>query len=184
MRRYALSVVLMLACAALHAADQPTEVFDERSGATFIVVHDPLLFPIGRVGAWDGPMQFVSLTALERDHAGQLSQYIVAYAWTEQMSLTKPLTITLDDRTIHLQPLPEFPPELPADQVMLVPGKGRIPRAAYAATRELFRILAASKRMSLAGGEDGVGRDAERYDLLDGQKALRKFVQHIDGPAQ
>ncbi|MBS0613338.1 MAG: hypothetical protein JSS24_09235 [Proteobacteria bacterium] len=178
-----LALTLFLASGAL-AGTEPREVFDERTGATFIVVHDPLIFPVGHLGGWRGPMQFVSLTALERDHAGELSQYLVAYAWTELVALDKPLTITLDDRTIQLQPLPAFPPVLPDDQVMLAPGKGRIPRAAYTATRQLFKVIAASKRVSLTVGEEGVGQEAEHYDLVDGQKALGKFIQHVEGAAQ
>lgn len=176
-------VLLICLASAAHAADDPREVFDERTGATFIVVHDPLVFPVGRMASWNGPMQFISLTALERDHVGNLSQYLVAYAWTEQVSLDQPLTITLDDRVIHLQPLPVFPPELPDDRTLLAPGKGRTPRAAYGATRELFRAIATSRHVSLMVGEEGAGREAERYDLMEGQKALAGLLRHVEGTA-
>lgn len=175
--------VLLICLATIVQAAGPREVFDERTGATFIVVHDPLVFPVGRLAGWNSPMQFISLTALERDSGGHLSQYLVAYAWAEQMPLDKPLTITLDDRVIHLQPLPVFPPELPDDRTLLAPGKGRIPRAAYAATRELFRAIANSRRVSLVVGEEGAGQEVEHYDLMEGQKALAGLLHHLEGGA-
>lgn len=174
-------VLLICLASTARAAVEPREIFEERTGATFIVVHDPLVFPVGRVASWNGPMQFISLTALERDHVGNLSQYLVAYAWTEQISLDKPLTITLDDRVIHLQPLPVFPSELPDDRTLLAPGKERVPRAAYAATRELFRAIATSRHVTLMVGEEGAGREVEHYDLMEGQKALAGLLRHVEG---
>lgn len=192
---------LLLACCAARASAAdlaPTEVLDERTGATLTVVHEPLVFALERSILAANARDYVSLTAAEVDRSGHIQVYLIGYIWSTidrrnrgvQADLAAlPLELTADGRLIRLKPAAEFPKDFLDDEKMLAPKAAHLQRAAYLTTREALRYVAESKHLAVsfvaepADGdpESDAALDAERevYESWgEGRKALKAFVEH------
>jgi hypothetical protein len=192
--KFSLALIMSL-CAgvAAHAASvDPTEFLDERTGATITVVHDPLVFAYERSSLAANARDYISLTAVEVDRSGNLQTYLIGYVWSTidrrnrsaaPDQIQKPLALLADGREIPLIPIKDFPKDLLDEQKLLAPPASHVLRAAYPASRELLRYIAASRKMTVSFALDSEDEDAEResYQIWgDGKKALIAFVERID----
>lgn len=188
----ALIVSLCLICAARADSLEPTEFLDERTGATITVVHDPLVFAYERSSLAANARDYISLTAVEVDRSGKLQIYLIGYVWSTidrrnrsaaPDQIQKPLDLLADGREIQLVPVSELPKDLLDQQKLLAPPASHVLRAAYPASRELLRYIAASRNLSVSFALDSEDEDAEResYQIWgDGKKALIAFVERTD----
>ncbi len=196
-----ISVALLLLCCAVRApaADlAPSEYLDERTGATITVVHEPLVFALERSILAANARDYVSLTAVEVDRSGRIEVYLIGYVWStidrrthgvQADLIRKPLELSADGRLVRLVSAAQFPKDLLDEQRLLAPKASRLERAAYPASRELLRYIAASKHLSLSFALESSDGDAESDAALDaerevyepwgaGQKALQAFAEH------
>src|ERR1700724_4215768 len=94
-----------------------TEIFDEQTGSTLLVVSKPLVFARDRSDVSAHARDYATLVAVEDDRSGQYTQYLLLYRWsTVDPRMSPPpgadegdLRIVADGRTIELKPL-ERPP--------------------------------------------------------------------------
>jgi hypothetical protein len=164
------------------AGVQPSEFLDERTGATIIVAHDPLVFPLVRTfGAKNEERDFISLTAVEVDRSGELQMFLIGYVWSMADRLTKSLNLRTDDREFELIPERDFPGELLDDRKLHPPSRSYARRTAYRVTREILGALASGRHLKLRLSVDASVADGEPplFDVWGGQKSLAAFVDRI-----
>ena len=115
-----LTLLLFLGLAVVRIATAgvvPREFFDERTGATVTVAHDALVFPVESptVSMTDRP-DYVTLTAVQINRSGVIQLYLVAFDWSADDRLSQPITLWMTERPLELDPLDEYPRDLPSDR--------------------------------------------------------------------
>ena len=59
-----------------------TEIFDEETGSTLLVVSKPLVFARDRSDVAAHARDYATLVAVEDDRSGQYTQYLLLYRWS------------------------------------------------------------------------------------------------------
>src|SRR5579859_1524687 len=144
------------ACAA-HPSLRPTEIFEEHSGNTLVVVAEPLVFARERTDVAAHARDYATLVAFEIDHSGKYSDYLLLYRWSTVDSRMSPppsnregeLRILADGRSIDLTPLPGLPLTLSHTHQMHLPSHGDVVAHAYDADPATLRYIASSHELSV-----------------------------------
>jgi hypothetical protein len=170
------------ACTA-HPVTRPTEILDEQSGNTLVVVAQPLVFARERTDVAAHARDYATLVAIEIDHSGKYNDYLLLYRWsTVDSRMSAPpdsrageLRILADGRRIDLTPLPELPVSLARRRELHVPNHGDPVVHAYPADPTLLRYIAASRDLAVRMPQEPL--DAPFGIFEDGRPALGDFAQ-------
>lgn len=178
---------LLCACATT-APMRPTEVLDESSGATLIVVQRPMVFARARPELAAHARDYFSLVAAEEDRSGKYTAWLIAYRWStvdprmESMPVAaRPvLHIIADDRELTLRPAEPAPAILARGDLLLAPHVPGAQPAAYAVDEATLRFIATSTRLVLRAGDDTV---LPAYAVWsDGRKPLLALLREGGSP--
>ena len=182
------SVALILALTALPAcrsrppAASP-ENFDERTGNTLRVVAKPLVFARERTDVAAHARDYATLVAVEVDHSGKASEYLLLYRWsTVDRRMSAPpdpqageLRILAEGRAIDLMPLAELPIGLSRGRELHVPNHGDLVTHAYSVDVTTLRFIAASRELSVRMPQEQLDTPFSMWE--DGRPALGRFLE-------
>src|SRR5579864_5666129 len=64
------------------SASASTEIFDEQTGSTLLVVSKPLVFARDRSDVAAFARDYATVVAVEDDRSGEYTQYLLLYRWS------------------------------------------------------------------------------------------------------
>jgi len=178
----------MLAALALQAAcasapvREPTELLDEQTGATLVVVAEPLVFARARVDVAANARDYATLVAVEANRSGKYSQYLLLHRWStvdRRMAALPPpgagrLLIQADGRVLEFKPLVPTPAALARRDHVFLPDDADVVSWAYDCDQATLAYLAASHDIELRLPEESL--DAPFALWGDGRAALRALA--------
>ena len=183
-----LALLTLPACSSLPPAAASHEILDEQSGNTLSVVASPLVFARERTDVAANARDYATLVAVEVDHSGKYSEYLLLYRWSTVDRRRSPppdpsageLRIFADGRAIDLQPLERLPVDLSRRRELHVPDHGDVVARAYQIDAPTLRFIAASGTLT-------VRMPQEPFDVPfglweDGRAALGQFAQGAIAP--
>jgi hypothetical protein len=183
-----LALLTLPACSSLPKPAASREILDEQSGNTLSVVASPLVFARERTDVAAHARDYATLVAVEVDHSGKYSEYLLLYRWStvdRRMSpppdpSTGELRIYADGRTIDLQPLEEVPVGLSRRRELHVPEHGDAVTHAYAIDAPTLRFIAASRAITVRMPQEPLDVPFGLWE--DGRAALGQFVRGAIAP--
>jgi hypothetical protein len=186
-------LVLLLALTALPACDGLSrrgsgpsashETFDERSGNTLLAVAKPILFARGRTDVTAHARDYATLVAVEVDHSGDSSDYVLLYRWsTVDPRMAPPpdpqagkFRILADGRVIDLVPLERLPIDLAQRRDLHLPDRGSAVIHAYAVDPALLHFIATSRVISVQMPQETLDTPFTLWE--DGRQSLAQFLR-------
>lgn len=182
-----LALALVLASCASSPAQAPPKAatrdyFDERTGSTWSVVDEPLIFARERTDVAAFARDYATLVAIEVDLSGKDSDYLLLYRWSTVDPRFSPpprpdrgeLRILADGRSIDLRPLPELPVSLSRRRPLHLPPHGEVVPYAYRVDLSLLRFIAGSRQLRLRMPQESL--DLPFLLWKDGRDALARFA--------
>lgn len=175
-------VLLALIGCASAPSGEPRELFDERTGATLLVVHEPSIFARPRKEVAANERDYVTLVAAARNVMGDVRLSLIAHRWsTVDARVAAPsdatgraLIIVADGRDIRLTPLKALPAALSDGDALLRPPVSQAQTLAYPIDVVTLKYIAESSSLSLSFD---VSQDPRPYSLWsDGRQALLLFL--------
>jgi hypothetical protein len=175
------------ACSSLHAPES-REIFDEQTGNTYLVVGKPIVFARQRTDVAAHARDYATLVAVEVDHSGDFSDYLLLYRWsTVDPRMSAPpdhsageLRILTEGRVIDLKPLENVPVSVAGRWELHVPKHGNIIARAYPVDASTLRFIATSGKLVLRMPEEPLDLPFGLWG--DGRQALGQFVQRSGAP--
>jgi hypothetical protein len=190
--RVALLLALALASCTIQPSHRPTasstEIFDEESGSTLLVVSKPLVLARERSDVAAHARDYATLVAVEDDRSGQYTQYLLLYRWsTVDPRMSPPpgadegdLRIVADGRTIELKPLERPPTSLSQHRALHVPGHGDVVYRAYKVDSAMLHYIAASRELTVRMPREPLDTPFTVWE--DGRGALAQFLERAVAP--
>ena len=183
-----LALLTLPACSGVRPPAAPREILDEQSGNTLSVVAAPLVFARERTDVAAHARDYATLVAVEVDHSGKYSEYLLLYRWsTVDRRMSPPpdpsageLRILADGRTIDLQPLERVPIGLSRRRDLHVPEHGDVVARAYTIDAPTLRFIAASRALSVRMPQEPLDVPFGLWE--DGRAALGRFAQSAIAP--
>ena len=172
---------VLTACAAAPVR-APTELLDEQTGATLVVVAEPLVFARARVDVAANARDYATVVAIEANRSGKYTQYLLLHRWStvdrRMAGLPPPeagrLVIKADGRLLELQPLQPMPAALTRRDRVFLPDDADVVSWAYACDLTTLAYLAASHDIELRLPDEAL--DSPFALWSDGRPALRAFA--------
>jgi hypothetical protein len=169
-------------------ASKSTEIFDEQTGSTLLVVSKPLVFARDRSDVAAHSRDYATLVAVEDDRSGEYTQFLLLYRWsTVDRRMSPPpgpdegeLKMLADGRTIDLKPLERPPTSLAQRQALHVPDHGDIVYRAYRVDSATLHYIAASHDLSVRMTQESLDTPFTIWE--DGRAALAQFLQRAAAP--
>ena len=165
-----------------------TEIFDEESGSTLLVVSKPLVLARDRSDVAAHCRDYATLVAVEDDQSGKYTQYLLLYRWsTVDRRMSPPpgpdegqLKIFADGRTIDLKPLERQPTSLAQRRALHVPEHGDIVYRAYRVDSAMLHYIADSRELTVRMPQEALDTPFTVWE--DGRGALAQFLQRAVAP--
>ena len=165
-----------------------TEIFDEESGSTLLVVSKPLVLARDRSDVAAHCRDYATLVAVEDDQSGKYTQYMLLYRWsTVDRRMSPPpgpdegqLKIFADGRTINLKPLERQPTSLAQRRALHVPEHGDIVYRAYRVDSAMLHYIADSRELTVRMPQEALDTPFTVWE--DGRGALAQFLQRAVAP--
>jgi hypothetical protein len=162
----------------------PTELLDEQTGATLVVVAEPLVLARARVDVAANARDYLTLVAVEANRAGKYSQYLLVHRWStvDRRMAALPgatagrLIIEADGRVLEFKPLQPMPAALVRRDHVFMPEDADAVSWAYDVDMATLAYLAASHEFSVRLPDDTL--DSPFTLWRDGRAALRAFAAH------
>ncbi|HEX9139013.1 MAG TPA: hypothetical protein VF848_04440 [Steroidobacteraceae bacterium] len=191
-------MALLLALTALASCTTPphrppskansTEIFDEQTGSTLLVVSKPLVFARERSDVSAHARDYATLVAVEDDRSGQYTQYLLLYRWsTVDRRMSPPpgpdegeIKILADGRTIDLHPLERPPTSLAQRQALHVPEHGDLVYRSYRVDSAMLHYIANSRDLTVRMPQESLDTPFTVWE--DGRGALTQFLQRAVAP--
>jgi hypothetical protein len=186
-------VALLLALTALASCTTrptkgSTEIFDEQSASTLLVVAKPLVFARERSDVAAHSRDYATLVAVEDDRSGQYTQYLLLYRWsTVDRRMSPPpgpdegeLKILADGRTIDLKPLDRPPTSLAQRRALHVPEHGDVVYRSYRVDSATLQFIAASRDLALRMPQEPLDTPFTLWE--DGRGELAQFLKRAVAP--
>jgi hypothetical protein len=170
------------------SASNSTEIFDEESGSTLLVVSKPLVLARDRSDVAAHCRDYATLVAVEDDQSGKYTQYLLLYRWsTVDRRMSPPpgpdegqLKIIADGRAIDLKPLERQPTSLAQRRALHVPEHGDIVYRAYRVDSAMLHYIADSRELTLRMPQEALDTPFTVWE--DGRGALAQFLQRAVAP--
>ena len=165
-----------------------TEIFDEESGSTLLVVSKPLVLARDRSDVAAHCRDYATLVGVEDDQSGKYVQYLLLYRWsTVDRRMSPPpgpdegqLKIFADGRTIDLKPLERPPTSLAQRRALHVPEHGDIVYRAYRVDSAMLHYIADSRELTVRMPQEALDTPFTVWE--DGRGALAQFLQRAVAP--
>jgi hypothetical protein len=163
----ALLAAMHLAGCASQPTAGPREYLDERTAATITVAGEAMVFAYDRPELGVNARDYVTLTAVDVNTAGQHATHLVGYSWStlDKRAVKESdshYEIVADDRTLPLQPMPDGFRSIGVNAPPIpVPSRSALPLTAPV-TREQLQFLRDTPGVRVVRTRDGV---MERFDL-------------------
>jgi hypothetical protein len=170
------------------ANSNSTEIFDEETGSTLLVVSKPLVFARDRSDVSAHARDYATLVAVEDDRSGQYTQYLLLYRWsTVDRRMSPPpgadegeLKILADGRTIDLHPLERPPTSLARREALHVPEHGDLVYRAYRVDSAMLHYIADSRELTVRMPQESLDTPFTVWE--DGRGALTQFLERAVAP--
>jgi len=189
-----LALTALASCTALplhrpsKSTSNSTEIFDEESGSTLLVVSKPLVLARDRSDVAAHCRDYATLVAVEDDQSGKYVQYLLLYRWsTVDRRMSPPpgpdegqLKIFADGRTIDLKPLERQPTSLAQRRALHVPEHGDIVYRAYRVDSAMLHYIADSRELTVRMPQEALDTPFTVWE--DGRGALAQFLQRAVAP--
>ena len=186
-----LALLLLLtavACCASRPLKASTEIFDEQTGSTLLVVSKPLVFARERSDVAAHARDYATLVAVENDRSGEYTQYLLLYRWsTVDRRMSPPpgpdegeLKILADGRTIDLKPLERPPTSLANGRALHVPEHNEVVYRAYRVDPSMLHFIAGSRDLSVHMPQEQLDTPFTLWE--DGRGALAQFLERAAPP--
>ena len=180
LRRHAWATACLVATALAVASNRPTEYLDEQTGATVVVVHEPLVFAREHSGFG---RDYVTLAATAVNQSGRISYLLVGYIWSvgpasgpkDVHLAAKKVALQADERLIALALQSRSALELGIGVPVHRPPVGAAASYIYVTDLETVQMLAESSHLSLQIEEQSASAHYQLFE--DGRSALREFVR-------
>jgi hypothetical protein len=177
-----LALIALPACTGLPSTAS-REILDEQTGNTLFVAGRPLVFARTRTDVAANARDYATLVAIEVDHSGKYSDYLLLYRWsTVDRRMSAPpepqqgeLRILADGRDIDLTPLAEMPISLARGRELHVPPHGDVVAHAYPTDATMLRYLAMSGELILRMPQERLDTPFAIFE--DGRSSLRQFLK-------
>jgi hypothetical protein len=171
-----------------HRRPPSTEIFDEQTGSTLLIVAKPLVLARERSDVAAHSRDYATLVAVEDDRSGAYTQYLLLYRWsTVDRRMSPPpgpdegeLRILADGRTIELKPLERPPTSLAQGRALHVPEHGDIVYRAYRVDSAMLHYIAASHDLAVRMPQESLDTPFTVWE--DGRGALAQFLQRAVAP--
>lgn len=170
------------------AGNAPSELLDENSGETLIVVRRPIVLARSRTDVAANVRDYVTLVAAQEDRGGKYSTWLVAHNWSTvdpRIDATRSvgsarLLLIGDGRTITLTPAQPQPLFVRRGDLLFAPSTS-VASWAYAVDLPTLRYLAAASDLSLRWNDDAL---PVPYTLwADGRPELLGLLDNAIAPA-
>ena len=76
------ALLALLAACSSAPVRAPTELLDEQTGATLVVVAEPLVFARARADVAANARDYVTVVAVEANRSGKYAQYLLVHRWS------------------------------------------------------------------------------------------------------
>jgi hypothetical protein len=175
------------ACAQLAACSSapqraPSELLDEQTGATLVVVAEPLVFARPRADVAANARDYVTVVAVEANRSGKYAQYLLVHRWStvdRRMAPLPPpaagrLLLQADGRVLEFKPLQPMPAALARRDQVFMPADADVVSWAYATDLATLGYLAASHEIGVRFPDEPL--DSPFALWSDGRAALGKFA--------
>jgi hypothetical protein len=162
----------------------PTEVLDEVSAVTLIVVRHPIVLARARTDLAVNARDYLTLVAAREDRSGKYTTWLVAHRWStldQRMDADNAggspdeLHLFADGREVRLSADHELPLALKRGDLLFAPHRAVESTIAYHIDLPTLRYLAASKALSARFAGDTVGVPYSMWD--DGRQSLEALVR-------
>ncbi len=175
-----------LAGCASAPSSTPSEILDERTGATITAVDKPLVFARDRSERAANLRDYVTVATASVNRGGKRELVLVAYIWSTLDARYEPaladadaLVLVADDRRIRLSANGKTPHELGIDNALDVPVGQSVKPLVFPTDLATLRFVAAARSLQI---QTRVADAAVTYDLWEDQRpALDRFVRFLDG---
>ena len=165
-----------------------TEIFDEQSASTLLVVSKPLVFARERSDVAAHARDYATLVAVEDDRSGEYTQYLLLYRWsTVDRRMSPPpgpeegeMKILADGRTIDLKPLDRPPTSLAQRRALHVPEHGDLVYRSYRVDSATLQFIAASRDLAVRMPQEALDTPFTVWE--DGRGALAQFLKRAVPP--
>jgi hypothetical protein len=174
----------LAACASApaHAPSAPNELLDEQTGATLVVVAEPLVFARARFDVAANARDYATVVAVEANRSGKYSQYLLVHRWStvDRRMAALPavsagrLIVQADGRVLEFKPLEPMPAALMRRDHVFMPDDADVVSWAYAADLATLAYLGASHEISMRLPDDTL--DSPFALWSDGRAALSEFA--------
>ena len=183
-----LALLTLPACSGVRPPAAPREILDEQSGNILSVVAAPLVFARERTDVAAHARDYATLVAVEVDHSGKYSEYLLLYRWsTVDRRMSAPpdpsdgeLRILADGRTIELKPLERVPIGLTRRRELHLPDHGDVVTHAYTIDAPTLHFIAGSRSLTVRMPQEQLDVPFELWE--DGRAALGQFVKGTIAP--
>ena len=161
----------------------PTELLDEQTGATLVVVAEPLVFARARLDVAANARDYLTVVAVEANRSGKYAQYLLVHRWStvDRRMAALPgagagrLIVDADGRTLELKPLEPMPAALVRRDRVHVPQDADVVSWAYDVDIATLAWLAGSHEISARLPDESL---ASPFTLWgDGRAALQAFAK-------
>jgi hypothetical protein len=178
----AVAAFTLLAACASAPVSAPAELLDEQTGATLVVVAEPLVFARARVDVAANARDYATVVAVEANRSGKYSQYLLLHRWStvDRRMAALPaeaagrLVIEADGRVLELKPLLPMPAALARRDRVFMPDDADVISWAYDVDAATLAYLAASHELSARLPDETL--DSPFVLWGDGRVALRAFA--------
>jgi len=182
----ALALMAIMGCTQTRSTDS-LEIYDEQTGNTLSVVRAPLVFARDRTDVAAHARDYVTLVAVEVDHSGEYSEYLLVYRWsTVDRRMSAPpdpqagqLEILTDGRAINLTAVEELPISVSRPELH-VPKHAHAVTHAYRIDVATLRYIARSRELTVLLPQEVLATPFKIWS--DGRTALGQFVKRAATP--
>jgi hypothetical protein len=169
-------------------SSKSTEIFDEQTGSTLLVVSKPLVFARDRSDVAAHSRDYATLVAVEDDRSGEYTQFLLLYRWsTVDRRMSPPpgpdegeLKLLADGRAIDLKPLERPPTSLEQRRALHVPDHGDIVYRAYRVDSATLHYIADSRDLTVRMPQEPLDTPFTVWE--DGRGALAQFLERAAAP--
>ncbi len=160
----------------------PAELLDEQTGATLVVVAEPLVFARARLDVAANARDYLTLVAVEANRSGKYTQYLLVHRWStvDRRMAELPaasagrLIIEADGRMLELKPLQPMPAALVRRDRVHLPADADVVSWAYYVDLATLAYLAGSQQIRARLPDEPL--DSPFALWADGRAALRVFA--------
>lgn len=173
----------LLAGCASEPQRAPTELLDEQTGATLVVVAEPLVFARARLDVAANARDYLTIVAVEANRSGKYAQYLLVHRWStvDRRMAALPgegagrLLLDADGRTLELKPLQPMPAALVRRDRVHVPPDADVVSWAYDVDVATLAWLAGSHEIRARLPDETLASPFALWG--DGRAALQAFVK-------